>query len=327
MIKRAFRRPDARTVLFLLALSAGGLAAWTTRHYIADKVASLEAQARVPMVQVVVAATDLIPGSRLNADTVAVREMPRDWVSDSAILPEHFAQVDAAPLGHAVRRGEPILWAHVAPQQHAPFSAQLQAGRRAVTLAVDEISSVSGMLSPGDVIDLYVSFEYRNKRMTRLLLPTVKVLATGQQIVPAVAGQDERSFSTVTLDTDPDQAVKVIVARQGGSISAVLRAQQDARQTGPAQTGDLASVFGLRPPPRRPPAKVAVVYGDETVKQMPALAGARPVDDDEEDSAHARVPTPVRPAPAWEVDVADLMPPSALPAGQASAALAAQEAP
>jgi pilus assembly protein CpaB len=272
---------DPRYLLLAVALGAGGLAAWSTRHYIAGQVARIEAEGRVPMVTVVVAATDLMPGARIGPDTVATRDMPREWASDSAIAPDQFAQIDAASLGHAVRRGEPILWSHLAAAQAAPFSSRLREGRRAVTLAVDEISSVSGMLTPGDVIDVYVSFEHQRKRVTRLLLPAVHVMATGRQIVPAAAGEAERSFSTVTLDTTPEEAVRLIVARQGGTISAVLRGAQDSRaKVGPTQSGDLPALFGIQPPPTRRPARISVVYGDQSVKQMPALAGGDSTDDD-----------------------------------------------
>ena len=273
---------DPRFLLLAVALCAGGLAAWSTRHYIAGQVARIEAEGRVPMVSVVVAATDLMPGSKISADTVATREMPREWASDSAIAPEQFVQIDAASLGHAVRRGEPILWSHLAAARAAPFSSRLREGRRAITLAVDEISSVSGMLAPSDVIDVYVSFEHQRKRVTRLLLPAVQVLATGRQIVPAVAGEGERSFSTVTLDTTPEEAVRLIVARQGGTISAVLRGAQDAQaRVGPTQSGDLPALFGIQPAPVRRPARVSVVYGDQAVKQMPALASQGAVADDD----------------------------------------------
>ena len=272
---------DPRFLLLAVALGAGGLAAWSTRHYIAGQVARIEAEGRVPMVTVVVASTDLMPGAKIGPDTVATRDMPREWASDSAIAPDQFAQIDAASLGHAVRRGEPILWSHLAAAQAAPFSSRLREGRRAITLAVDEISSVSGMLTPGDVIDVYVSFEHQRKRATRLLLPAVHVMATGRQMVPAAAGEGERSFSTVTLDTTPEEAVRLIVARQGGTISAVLRGSQDSRaKMGPTHSGDLPALFGIPTAPARRPARVAVVYGDQSVKQMPALAGGDNTDDD-----------------------------------------------
>jgi pilus assembly protein CpaB len=310
---------DPRFLLLAVALFAGGLAAWSTRHYIAGQVARIEAERRVPMVSVVVAATDLMPGAKIGPDTVATREMPREWASDSTIAPDQFVQIDAASLGHAVRRGEPILWSHLSAARAAPFSARLREGRRAITLAVDEISSVSGMLAPGDVIDVYVSFEHLRKRVTRLLLPAVNVLATGQQIVPAAAGEGERRFSTVTLDTTPEEAVRLIVARQGGTVSAVLRAPQDGQaQVGPTQSGDLPALFGIQPAPVRRPARISVVYGDQPPKQMPSLASTGGDEDDVRENegldALPDIPRINLPPPVMSFALPEAT--SAVPAGQ-----------
>ena len=48
--------------------------------------------------------------------------------------------------------GEPILWAQLEGRRAPTFSARLQSGQRAVTVPVDEISSLSGMVEPGDRI-------------------------------------------------------------------------------------------------------------------------------------------------------------------------------
>src|SRR5690606_30674432 len=115
------------------------------------------------------------------------------------------------------------------------LSARLTEGRRAVTMPVDEINSLSGMLQPGDLIDLYVSFEHRRRRVTAPLLQGVLVLATG----PRTFADGERSqqapgagaggYSAITLDTSPEDAVKLVAARQAGTITAMLRHPRDSR--------------------------------------------------------------------------------------------------
>ena len=53
-----------------------------------------------------------------------------------------------APL----RAGDPILPVHAVAQVQTAFSSHLSAGRRAITMPVDAINSVSGLLQPGDLI-------------------------------------------------------------------------------------------------------------------------------------------------------------------------------
>ncbi|MBU4610124.1 Flp pilus assembly protein CpaB, partial [Achromobacter sp. GG226] len=226
--------------------------------------------ARQPMREAVVAAEDLAAGAVLDARTAAVREVPVAWFPQDAVLPVDFAAAEGARLGRALPRGEIVLWSHLVTARQQPFSAQLAAGRRAVTIAVDEINSLSGMLEPGDVIDLYVSFEHEGRRVTAPLLANVRVLATGRQH-DGLADATERGFATLTLDAAPEDAVRLVAARQQGSIAAMLRHPGDAGPAAPSRAGDLARLLGLDRPTRAPAAGVPVVFGDRGPLAIPGL--------------------------------------------------------
>src|SRR3546814_11736033 len=90
-----------------------------------------------------------------------------DWSSDvcSSDLP--------------LRSGDPILPVHATAHEAGAFSSFLSSGRRAITMPVDAINSVSGLLQPGDLIELYVSFEYPRRRLTAPLFQGVRVLELG----------------------------------------------------------------------------------------------------------------------------------------------------
>lgn len=266
-------RPDPRWWMLALAVVAGGVAAWAAQHHLQTLAARLEAAARQPMQAVVVAAVDLPAGTLLDAHRVAVRDMPREWLPADALLPEDFDAAQGAMLGRAVRRGDPILAGFLERQAaHQPFSSRLAAGRRAVTIPVDEISSLSGMLEPGDLIDLYVSFMHEQRRVTAPLLQGVRVLATGQQRGELDANEGYgRGYATVTLDASPEDAVRLVAARQQGSISAMLRHAGDAQPAAVRASGDLATLLGIAPqvPTRRP--DVPVIFGDRGPLAIPGL--------------------------------------------------------
>jgi pilus assembly protein CpaB len=118
-------------------------------------------------------------------------------------------------------------------------------GRRAITVPVDEINSISGMLEPGDMIDLYVSLDYQGRKITLPLLQAVEVMATGQRAIDDPKSGERREFTTVTLDTTPEQAQSVIVARDTGKITALLRNPQDKKPL-PEARGDVAGLLGLK---------------------------------------------------------------------------------
>ncbi len=269
----------------MLALCAGGLAAWLSQRHIQARIDLIDADARASRASVVVAATDLKPGARLTAETVAVREIPIAWLPSGALTPEQFSGVESSVLAHPLKRGESVLWVHIESGRGGSLSERIAEGRRAITIPVDEINSVSGLLEPGDLVDLYVSFDHRGKRVTMPMLQKMKVLATGQQVdAPGAAGGDPlRGFSTLTLDAAPDEALKLIAARDGGVITAMLRRPGDARPVDGRTTGDLAALMGLDEKPElraRPHAssRVAVIYGDRPLRGVPRLGAPLPAE-------------------------------------------------
>lgn len=256
---------------------------------------------------VVVAADDLPAGSRISVDRVAVRDIPAEWISSEALAPEDFDYVQGAMLSRAVKRGEPVLHGHIEQPRQQPFSAQLAAGRRAITIPVDEISSLSGMLEPGDFIDLYVSFEHRRRRVTVPLLQNVRVLATGRQHEAGAAGTDgyRRGYATVTLDASPEEAVKLVAARQQGSISAMLRHGTDGQTPAHPAGGDLASLLGMSDSEPEAPRDIPVIFGDRGPAVIPGLDAAYSARVAEPPAAMGRYADPAGLRSAWPERVAD----------------------
>lgn len=272
-------RPGRSVIVLGLALAAGLAAAWSARQHIQGHVQRLEADARTPVVTRVVAAHDLPAGTRLGPEHLASRSFPAGLAPSDSIDVAHHARLDGMVLRSALRAGDLVLPVHGRAVEHTAFSSHLGDGRRAVTMPVDAINSVSGLLQPGDLIDLYVSFDYQRRRITAPLLQGVLVLATGtqtQSLTDSEAGKAQ-GFSTVTLDTSPEDAVKLVAARQGGAITAILRHPDDDRPTRKAVRGDLASLIGVaNPPPVRSSSRAPVLYGNQKPRSVPRLAPAVP---------------------------------------------------
>ncbi|MER1968082.1 Flp pilus assembly protein CpaB [Castellaniella sp. GW247-6E4] len=267
---KRLRIPRSLT-LAALALAAGLLAAWTLDAHVRERVATIEARARVPMAERVVAAHDLPAGTRLRAEHLALRRMPLEWASSDSLPAAGYGDLLDMTLAAPLKAGDPILRAHTQAASPA-FSSQLALGRRAITLPVDQINSLSGLLQPGDLIDLYVSFEHQRRRMTAPLLQGVLVLATGR--ATRFEGDAEGAYSTVTLDAAPEDVVKLVAARQGGAITAILRHPDDPQADRRAVRGDLAALLGVAPAPPAPRRKGAtIVYGTSAGARVPGLAG------------------------------------------------------
>lgn len=251
-------------LILLAAIGVGGLAAMSTKNYIAQKIESIEAKDKA-MVKVVVAKQDLDKGSVLSGENMATRDIPKQWVHSDAITPDQFNRADGARLALPANAGEPVLWAQVENEKEGSFSTKLEMGRRAVTLPVDEISSISGMLAPDDLIDIIVSVQKDSRSYTFTLLQSMRVLATGTKVSQTDTDEEGKpsTFTTVTLDTSPEDAKKLIAAREVGRITALLRSPTDAASVSlsRAEANDLlglGSGDGL--------SSVPVIYGGGPIK-------------------------------------------------------------
>jgi pilus assembly protein CpaB len=217
----------------LLGLAALGL----SNKVISDKMAELDAKAKgsEQLVAVVVAKAALPRGAVIEKSMLAARRIPAQWVHSGTIDPGRIGQFLGQKLAAPVQPGEPLLEFQVEPPNTA-FSATLVNGNRALTTEVDEVNSISGMLRPGDHIDLMATARSTGKGksdVTFPLLSNVEVLATGQVTRKSDDGdgQRERTYTTITLSVSPHDAQRVVVAKSSGRLTAVLRNPEDVAPT------------------------------------------------------------------------------------------------
>lgn len=264
VVFRLLRHPSMG--LMALALLAGGLAVLVAKHYLAQQEQVLRQAAERPQRERVVASVELQPGVVLLADHLAYRLFPADLVPSDSVDATRFDALLGKVVMQPLQAGDLITRAHV-QDAAGPFSEQLLSGRRAVTVPVDALSSVSGLIRPGDLIDLYVSFDDRQRRVTAPVLQSVSVLATGQRSrddADSLSG-DSQGYSTLTLDVGPDEALKLLAARQHGRITALLRHPDDQTPHQAAVRGELADILGLSGGglPSRP---IEVLYGNRPAR-------------------------------------------------------------
>jgi pilus assembly protein CpaB len=200
--------------------------------------------------QVIVAAVDVPAGGVLGDDNLAARTIPERYLASTALSPEELDSVRGQKVVVALKPGDPIDRGALERGDRAALSTTVAKGERAITFPVDEISSISGMLVPGDIIDLVYtgngttanSYKQAAEPNTapkelmhvRPILQAVLVMATGKTTQKRVVsteggGQQEVNvaFSTVTLTVTPAQAEQVLLAQKLGSLTAVLRNPDD----------------------------------------------------------------------------------------------------
>jgi|GEM_PF-109783 len=232
----------ARIVLLLIALIAGGLAAYlATRGPGQQTVVEQVAAPSAPQAQVLVAKQPIGVGERLNADKVEWQSWPNGDVRGeyitSAKSPDAQKEISGAVARFEIFQGEPILDAKLVHTNQGYLSAVLAPGMRGVSVPISAASGSGGFIIPNDRVDVVLTETAAGQSVSRVLLANVKVLAIGTRLgqtgttgAPADP-QDPKSQiftdSIATLELTPGQADTMINATAQGKISLVLRSVVD----------------------------------------------------------------------------------------------------
>lgn len=215
----------SKTVL-AMALVLGVLAAiagYAGLKATAAQVAQATSKHYVP---VVVTATDLTFGTKLDRAQLRTVKYPKESVPAGA-----FSDVDSV-VGQTTKifmtSREPITATKLS-SRGGGLSMLVRTGLRATSLEVNQVSGVSGFVLPGDRVDVLCTVDGRGadqQAETRTILQNVEVLASGQK----TAQQDNKPITVqaVTILVDPVGAEKLALGLHEGQIHLVLRNPEDS---------------------------------------------------------------------------------------------------
>ena len=210
-----------------------------------------------PSENVVVAATDLAPGARIDDKDVRVVRMPAGDVPEGGF--RSIADVAGRGVVVPMARNEPVLLSKLAPEQAgAGLPALIPNGMRAVSVKVNEVVSVAGFVVPGSHVDVLLTGNPNRDNdpatvTTTTVLEDVQVLAAGQQLQKNREGQPQ-NVPVITLLVSPQDAQKLTLASSEGRIQLSLRNPMDGKQSTVSALRN-ASLYQLPVP--KPPEKVA----------------------------------------------------------------------
>ncbi|PCJ15532.1 MAG: Flp pilus assembly protein CpaB [Gammaproteobacteria bacterium] len=222
---------NSNRITLILALGAvlAGFGGWyLTNNYIDQSVtqykSSIDKGQR--LTKIVVASRDLEAGVTINSSSATLRDMPAIYVHKNAIRSNTFdTTIAGKQLLYSLKAGDPILQAHVSLTQFNKFSDLIPEGLRAITIGVDNFSSIAGFLSPGDIIDLLVTIKDGPESRTIPLLIAVKVVATGKNLNNGLPPKE--GYNNITLGVTPKDASRIIHAQSVARISIALRTEKD----------------------------------------------------------------------------------------------------
>ena len=236
----ALPKINKNALLLAGALGLGLVAAFLSISYVKQRVAAAEDAARgdVEEQEVVVTKRAFEIGETVTESDLSTRMVPTEFLPADAVLPDAYQSILNRMVRAPIREGAPLSGGSLVPL-YDQFSRVIVPGKVGYTLSVDENNSISGMIAPGDSVDILMTFENTDTPVAEgatkpgervvPLLENVTVLATGRRVGETVV-TDETSnegFSSITLELDPRQAEQLTVGRKTGEIHVILRNIED----------------------------------------------------------------------------------------------------
>lgn len=203
-------------------------------------------------VKVVVAKQDIPQRALVKESMLQVVEMPADVLPQGAVT--DMVNVIDRPASVPIQQGDIITDKKVlVDPRMAGFTGMIPENCRAMSVGISDITGVAGFAKPGDYVDVMVISKDKDKVSGEILLQNIMLLGinktagTGDNSQKAQKKDDSKdqdkdkkddkkaaqdgsqvkasndAMATATLAVTPEDALKLAVASQNGTIYLVLR--------------------------------------------------------------------------------------------------------
>lgn len=201
--------------------------------------------------KILVAVIDIKPNTIIEPGLLEVRKTPKMYVQPGSVSDPRdvVGLVTTAP----VKKGEQLLLTKLVLGGTAGgLSSKIPDGMRAVSININNAGSVGGLIRPDDYVDVIVTFDQggrdKSDKYTYTLFQNVPVLAvdtsmnslrdpdgivTNEKRTDGMFGAlselpaSKGTSNTVTLALAPEDAEKLIFAKDAGSVALILRSTVD----------------------------------------------------------------------------------------------------
>ena len=186
---------------------------------------------------VLIVTREIAARSTVTSDMVSVESRIADQVDANAFSDPRKIAGNVAlitiPVGSIVTTSQLVKPATLA------LPTRLQHGLRAVSIAIDRVKGVSGLLQPGDRVDVIAVQQRAGDETPRAttIMRGVLVLALGNEMETASAtpSPDNQNLTTVTLAVNPQQANLISLADVYTTLRLALRSSNEPVRSYPTE--------------------------------------------------------------------------------------------
>ncbi|HZZ65730.1 MAG TPA: Flp pilus assembly protein CpaB [Candidatus Baltobacteraceae bacterium] len=253
---------NTRRMTLLLAILLAIGTGWLTLNYI-NNVKRSELGDNTPRT-VLVAAVDIPARTTITTTMIKQATLPSQAVERDAI--DQPALAAGALSLITIPAGSQLTTSKVGRPQDVGLPVRLAPGKRAVSIQIDKVKGISGLLEPGDRVDIIAIPPKNGDQLppAATILRGIRVLAIGSTLETSSAtpSPDEANSTTVTLEVTPHQADLLASADQNTTLRLALRSPREPLNSEPTESlqfpvTQVAAAPAPAPAPAVAPAPIA----------------------------------------------------------------------
>lgn len=215
--------------LLAIALVLSLITSLLVYNYLQRAAVKTNSKGEVP---IVVAKVNIQPKTKITAEMVQESRVPAEYVQPGAV--SDLKSVVGIIARENIVAGEQITERRLVREgRSVGFTGIIPRDKRALSVAVNEVTGVAGFIKPGDYVDVVVTFEQNmaGDNVSHMMLQNILVLAANRDAEDGVtanggkenAAKEPVKTATITLAVTPEEAAKLTLAKEKGKINLALR--------------------------------------------------------------------------------------------------------
>ncbi|MBI2707717.1 MAG: Flp pilus assembly protein CpaB [Proteobacteria bacterium] len=222
------------------------------------------------LTQVLVAAKNFQEGDKIKSGDLIWQKWPLTAINQNYVTPQTLSlhsmkleDLTGSIVRESFSQGEPIIIKELVKKgERSILAAVLDPGKRAISIDVSPTTASSGLISPGDIVDIILSFSSTTvpegapkQAKSTTLLEGIKVLAIDTNL--ATPDKINASPHVATLEVTPAQAEILVGSVKEGVLSLSLHSLEKTSNTPPTSE----KITAHNTPEE---TKVTIIRGKET---------------------------------------------------------------
>lgn len=223
------------------------------KMYLDQQQVAIQQQAQKQMraaaqTKVLIAKTDIAKGVAIEPNMVVAEAVPEQYIQPKAVT--SFDRIQGMVTAQSISKGEQVTLNQLLSTQQASGESLAMAtpvGKRAISIMVDNIASLAGMMRPGNYVDVIGMIavpmqtpdgKNTSQIVTVPLFQNVLVLAVGQELGSGPApssgryakeGEKREGSPIITLALSPQEANLIAFVQEQGKIRFIMRSPADSQ--------------------------------------------------------------------------------------------------